>query len=84
MAINRKLDNLGRLTIPVELRKKFQISNSDEIEISFDNNKIILTKSSKKDIFGNVYSDNSYIEYCGHKLAKISILELSRLAGLIN
>lgn len=45
--IIRKIDNLGRIVLPKELRYNFNINAGDDFEISIDGNKIILTKYSK-------------------------------------
>lgn len=40
----RKLDELGRIVIPIEIRRKYNLNEGDEIEILEEENKIILTK----------------------------------------
>lgn len=40
--IARKLDPLGRITLPIELRRTLDINNDDALEISVDSGKIIL------------------------------------------
>jgi len=49
--ITRRIDDLGRIVIPKEIRKNLKIRDSDEIEISVEDGKIILNKyeSLKKD-----------------------------------
>lgn len=42
--IIRHVDELGRIVIPKEMRKKMDIANSDPVEIYVDGDKIILTK----------------------------------------
>ena len=42
--IIRKLDELGRIVLPVELRKNLDIKEKDPMEISTDNDCIILRK----------------------------------------
>lgn len=42
--IVRKVDDLGRIVIPMELRKTFDINEKDSIEIFLDGEKIILQK----------------------------------------
>lgn len=46
----RKMDRLGRLVIPFEVRKKFNIQENDDIEIIVDEEKghIILRKPFKE------------------------------------
>lgn len=45
--IKRKVDELGRIVIPREVREKLNINSNDEIEIVIDENKIIMKKSMK-------------------------------------
>lgn len=49
--IVRKLDKLGRVVIPIELRRTFDIKVNDPLEIFVDDDKIILKKFSPSCIF---------------------------------
>lgn len=49
--ITRKIDDLGRIVIPSELREKLGIQKQDQLELYVDNEAIILTKYSKACIF---------------------------------
>jgi AbrB family transcriptional regulator, transcriptional pleiotropic regulator of transition state genes len=40
----RKIDELGRIVLPSELRRVFGIREGDELEISVDGNRVILEK----------------------------------------
>ena len=42
--IVRNIDELGRVVVPKELRKKLGIANTDPVEIYVEGEKIILTK----------------------------------------
>ena len=44
----RKVDELGRVVIPVEIRNKFEIEEHTEIEICVKGNQIILQKNDDK------------------------------------
>lgn len=44
VGIVRKVDELGRIVIPVELRRKFGIDIKDSMEIYTEDNCIILKK----------------------------------------
>lgn len=49
--IVRKLDTLGRVVIPIELRRTLDIKVKDPLEIFVDDDKIILKKFSPSCIF---------------------------------
>ena len=49
--IVRKVDDLGRIVLPVELRRRLGISERDPLEIFVKNDQIILQKSSAACIF---------------------------------
>ena len=42
--ITRRIDDLGRIVIPKEIRKNLRIKDSDELEISILDDKIVLSK----------------------------------------
>lgn len=42
--MNRKLDELGRIVIPIEIRKELDLKPDDKMEIVQDGEKIIITK----------------------------------------
>lgn len=44
----RKVDELGRVVLPVEIRNTLDIHPKDKMEISLDQNKIILKKHQPK------------------------------------
>ena len=44
IGIVRKIDELGRIVLPIELRNKMDINTKDSGEIFVDNDKIILKK----------------------------------------
>lgn len=44
----RKLDPVGRLTLPVELRKQFHLRKGDELELFVDGDMVILKKRKSK------------------------------------
>jgi transcriptional pleiotropic regulator of transition state genes len=79
--IVRKLDELGRITLPIELRRTLGVSERDPLEIFVDEDRIILKKYEPTDIFNGAKED--LYEYCGKKVSKESILELAKLAGIV-
>ena len=60
--IVRKVDELGRVVIPIEIRNKFDIAEKDPIEIYVDGSSIILKKYEPNCIFcGNVKDLKNYM-----------------------
>lgn len=57
MGIVRKMDDLGRIVLPAELRRQFDIAEKDAIEIFTENDKIILKKYEPSCIFCNNAKD---------------------------
>ena len=49
--IVRKVDELGRVVLPVELRRTLNIEEKDPLEISLDGDKVILRKYHAACIF---------------------------------
>ena len=49
--MSRKVDELGRIVIPKEIRNKFGIKTNDMLDIYVDNDTINLIKDSKKCTF---------------------------------
>ena len=47
----RKIDELGRFVLPIELRKNLGINNRDAVEIFVEDDKIILKKYEPSCIF---------------------------------
>jgi len=74
--IVRKIDELGRMVIPIELRKTMNINKKDPMEIFVDDDKIILRKYEPACIFCD--SADDVIEFegrticssCKEKIAK--------------
>lgn len=78
--IVRKVDELGRVVLPIELRKTLDINIKDSLEIFVNNDNIILKKYMPADIFSG--GMENLIEYQGKKVSKNSIIEMAKIAGL--
>lgn len=78
--IVRKVDELGRVVLPSELRKTLSIEEKDALEIFIDNEKIVLKKYEPACIFTGEMDD--LIEYKGRKVSKDAIIEMVKMAGL--
>lgn len=73
--IVRNIDELGRIVVPKEIRKKLGISNTDPVEIYVEDDKIILTKYLPVCHFcGNV---NDLTEHMGKNICKECISSLT-------
>ncbi|MBR6337227.1 MAG: AbrB/MazE/SpoVT family DNA-binding domain-containing protein [Ruminococcus sp.] len=73
--IVRDVDNLGRIVLPIELRRTLGINVKDSVEIYTDNDTIILRKYQQSCIFCG--ANESLSEYRGKMIC-------SRCAGEIN
>lgn len=74
--IVRKVDELGRIVLPIELRRTLDIDIKDSLEIYVENDSIILRKyeptcifcGSSKDL--TVFNEKNICEKCLEKLRK--------------
>ena len=72
----RKIDELGRFVLPIELRKNLRINNRDSVEIFVEDDKIILKKYEPSCVFcGAALILYSYIAMSGVKTLKQVDLE---------
>ena len=53
--ITRRIDDLGRIVIPKEIRRNLKIKNNEILEIFIENENIILKKFSSLDDMNNVF-----------------------------
>ncbi len=74
--IVRKVDELGRIVLPKELRRTFDIEEKDGLEIFVDGETIILKKYEPACIFCNEASN--VINYKGKNICKKCLEELKR------
>ena len=73
----RKVDELGRIVLPIEIRKVLDIKQKDAIEIFTDNDKIILQKYQPACIFCNSTEDVVYFN--GKRVCKNCLKQLCEL-----
>ncbi len=72
----RKVDELGRIVIPIELRRTMGIEEKDALEIYVDNDRIVLKKYEPACIFcGNA---EDVMNYKGKNLCKKCLTELTK------
>ena len=79
--IIRRVDELGRVVIPIEIRNQFDIVEKDPIEIYVSGSSIILKKFEPNCIFcGNTenllsYNDKLICSDCAHKISDLELEE---------
>ena len=72
--IVRKMDELGRIVLPKEMRKVMDINAKDAIEIFTDDNRIILQKYQPACIFcGQV---ENVVYFSGHRVCSACVEKL--------
>ena len=76
--IVRNIDELGRIVVPKEIRKKLGIANTDPVEIYVDGNRIILEKYNPVCHFCS--STDDLVDFKGKVVCKSCIDELSSAA----
>ena len=73
--IIRKVDDLGRIVLPIELRRTLDISERDELEIFMENDRIVLQKFEPACIFCG--SSRSLVSYRRKNVCQDCIKKMS-------
>lgn len=73
--IIRKVDDLGRIVLPIELRRTLDIAERDEIEIYMENDRIVLQKFEPACIF--CASAHDLIAYHGKNVCQDCIRKMA-------
>lgn len=74
--IVRKVDELGRIVLPIELRRTLDINERDALEIYVDGNNIVLKKYEPSCIFCNDATD--VIVFKGRNICANCLKELKK------
>lgn len=74
--IIRKVDELGRIVIPIELRRVLDIAERDELEIFMESDHIILQKYEPTCIF--CASSQGLVSYKGKNICQNCIRHIGR------
>jgi len=77
----RRIDELGRIVLPCELRRVLNIKERDSLEIFVDENRIVLKKYEPACTFTGLADD--LVEYKGRRVSKQAIAEMAKVAGLL-
>ncbi|MBP1535161.1 MAG: AbrB/MazE/SpoVT family DNA-binding domain-containing protein [Ruminococcus sp.] len=64
--IVRQVDNLGRIVLPIEIRRSYDLAVKDNIEIYTEDDKIILKKCQRSCIFCK--ATENLIDYKGKSI----------------
>ena len=75
--IIRKVDELGRIVLPIELRRTLEIAERDELEIYMDNDRIILQKFEPSCVF--CASSRALMTFRGKNVCKECIRNLGTI-----
>ena len=75
--IVRKVDELGRLVLPIELRRTLDIAERDELEIYLDDDKVVLKKYEPSCIFCG--SSCGLVSYHGRNVCMECIENMSNI-----
>ncbi len=75
--IVRRVDELGRVVLPIELRRILDIAERDELEICLDEDKIILKKLESTCIFCG--ANRTLVQYCDKHICKECISKMDKL-----
>jgi len=74
--IVRKVDELGRVVLPIELRRNLDIEEKDALEIYVDGNSVILKKYEPDCIFCGTAKD--VVSYKGKNICTSCINDLKK------
>jgi transcriptional pleiotropic regulator of transition state genes len=75
--IVRKVDELGRIVLPIELRRTLDIAVKDSLEIYVDGNSIVLKKYEPACVFCN--DAKNVLNYKGKNICPNCLAELKRM-----
>jgi transcriptional pleiotropic regulator of transition state genes len=74
--VSRKVDDLGRIVLPAELRRSFDIREGDHVEIAVEDDHIVLSKRRSLCTFcGSAEGLRAYRE---HQVCSTCLAELKR------
>jgi transcriptional pleiotropic regulator of transition state genes len=75
--IVRKVDELGRIVLPIELRRTLEIAERDSLEIYVEGSTIILKKYEPACIFCNDAKD--VVNYKGRNICRKCLEEMKKI-----
>lgn len=77
--IRRKVDDLGRITLPIEFRRTLGIDVHDKVNMQFKDNGIYIYKQTEKDVLQSKLED---VILAACDCPKISVDEMETLTDI--
>ncbi len=77
--IVRQMDSLGRIVLPIELRRTLDIAQKDSLEIYVEGNQIILKKYEPTCIFCE--NSRDIVSFKGKNVCPACLMELKGIKG---
>lgn len=77
--IRRKVDDLGRVVIPVGLRRNLGIDEGDLLEFSIEDERIILARPSDRCVL--CASDANLVDFRGRCVCSVCVADLEEARG---
>ena len=72
--IVRRIDELGRIVIPIEIRKRFGLGERDPVEISVQGENILLTKAHNVCVF--CAGEDDLLDFRGRCVCRACLADL--------
>ena len=79
--ITRKVDELGRVVLPIEIRRDMHINNGNHVEIFVTDDSVVLKRYEPACTFTG--SVDELVEYMGRRVSTQAIKEMAIAAGLL-
>ena len=73
--IIRKVDDLGRIVLPIELRRTLDIAERDELEIFMEDDRIVLKKYEPACVFFS--SEQGLVSYRGKNVCQECVRKIA-------
>lgn len=73
--IVRRVDELGRVVLPIELRRTLEIEERDQLEIMLEDDRIVLRKYQPTCIFCG--AETNLLEYRGKRICSNCLKEIN-------
>lgn len=79
IGIIRKLDELGRVVIPVEMRRMLDLADRDVVEITVEGDRLVLQKHMPRCVFCS--RSEMLVDYHNRRICTACMRELSAMSA---